>query len=91
MPEVRHDEPGVRDTAPGAQDDEPAWVQRMREAGYNIRRGTVPGRLSEIPEAMFTPPPARERVRGYLSLIARWFRRARPDSLKPRGGHAPLP
>jgi hypothetical protein len=36
---------------------EPAWMQRMRAAGYDLRRGTLLEPLSEIPEVMFTPPP----------------------------------
>jgi hypothetical protein len=68
---------------------EPEWMQRMRAAGYDLRRDDEPGPLSEIPDAVFTPPPAREKVRGYASMIRGWFHRARPSH--PRQGHAPVP
>lgn len=70
---------------------EPAWMQRMRAAGYNLRRGTEPGPLPEIPDVVFTPPPAMEKVRGYISMIRGWGRRARPGSFTARQGHAPFP
>lgn len=73
MADVRHDEPEARDAAPGAQDDEPEWMQRMRAAGYNLRRGTDPTPLSEIPEVMF-PPPVHPLLRA-ISWIPWGFRR----------------
>lgn len=41
---------------PEVQTEEPAWVQAMRDRGYNIRRGTLNEPMSEEPEAMFPPP-----------------------------------
>jgi uncharacterized protein (DUF433 family) len=35
---------------------EPAWVARMREAGYDVRTGTEPGDLPENPEVAFSLP-----------------------------------
>jgi uncharacterized protein (DUF433 family) len=35
---------------------EPAWVLRMREAGYDVRTGTAPGDLPENPEVAFSLP-----------------------------------
>lgn len=35
---------------------EPAWVVRMREAGYDVRTGTEPGDLPENPEVDFSLP-----------------------------------
>jgi len=35
---------------------EPDWVLRMREAGFDVRTGTEPGGLSEMPEVCFTLP-----------------------------------
>ena len=46
---------------PEMNSKEPLWVQRMRARGYSIRRGTLDGPMSEIPEAMFTPPPRTAR------------------------------
>lgn len=75
---------------PDVQTDEPLWVQRMRAEGYNIRRGTREGHLSEIPDAMFPPPvhPVRRRI----ALIARGFRKMlRLGPSTPRGGDASFP
>jgi hypothetical protein len=53
-----------------ASTNEPAWMQRMRAAGYSRRRGAEPGPLSEIPDVVFTPPPRREKVHPLYSRPA---------------------
>lgn len=45
---------------------EPAWVTRLREAGYNVRTGT--GVLNRDPDASFDLPP------GARWAIARFIR-----------------
>lgn len=89
MPQVQHDEPEVQVDHPAVQDDEPEWVQRMRAAGYKIRRGTGTGRLSEIPDAFFYPPPSAprrfaQRVRDTIRKVLR----AKPSTC---AGNAHLP
>lgn len=66
--------------------DEPDWVKRLREDGFDVRGGV--GNLPEEPEASFAPMPGR-RVPRLLAAL-RWLGRA----VHPlRGGrrHAPVP
>ena len=69
--------------------EEPEWVQRMRAAGYNIRRG-LGEPLSEIPEVTFDPPLSRrQRIQYRLASVFRSLFRLKPtDGREP---HAPLP
>jgi hypothetical protein len=72
--------------------DVPSWVVRMREAGYDVRIGTEPGGLPEIPEVHFTlPRPPRMGLRR--RLVARRLSRGRePRSHLVRAtSHASLP
>jgi hypothetical protein len=68
---------------------EPAWVQRMRAAGYNIRIGNSGEPMSEIPEAFFYPPPGMRHRLG--QRIAGAFRRVFRANASTRANHAPLP
>jgi hypothetical protein len=71
------------------QQEVPEWVVRMRAAGYNVRIGTINEPLSEIPEAMFYPPPGR--THRFAELIANTFRRVFRLNASTRAGHAPVP
>jgi hypothetical protein len=58
---------------------EPAWVVRMREAGFDVRTGT--GDLPEEPEVDFSLPRAtRIGIRRRVGMIARklWQRDPHP-------------
>jgi hypothetical protein len=65
---------------------EPGWIVRMREAGYDVRRGV--GDLPEKPEVDFSLPRAtRIGIRRRVGMVARklWQRDARSRS------HASVP
>jgi hypothetical protein len=47
---------------------EPAWVERMRAAGYVVRTGTGTGGLSFEPEVDFSPP--HQQRRGFRSRLS---------------------
>lgn len=79
------------DEAPRAEPrPEPEWVQRMRAAGYDVRIGTGEGRLSEIPDAFFYPPP-RLRSRIRQRIVHGCKKLLRPLASARRASHAPLP
>lgn len=71
------------------QQEVPEWVVRMRAAGYNVRIGTIDEPLSEIPEAMFYPPPSK--TRRFAGLMADTFRKVFRLNASTRAGHAPVP
>jgi hypothetical protein len=75
---------------PEAPQTEPEWVQRMRAAGYNIRRGTRTG-LSEIPDVMFPPPVSLRRGRFGRGIVRGIGRLFRVTGATRKGRHAHLP
>lgn len=87
MPGVQHDEPEVQVDHPAVQ-DEPEWVQRMRAAGYTVRRGTGTGRLSEIPDAFFYPPPSA--TRRFAQRVTDAFRKVLRAQPSTHAGNAHL-
>jgi hypothetical protein len=88
MPDLQHDQTEVRGE-PEVQDDEPEWVLRMRAAGYKIRRGTGTGRLSEIPDAFFYPPPSAPR--RFAQRVTNAFRKVLRANPSTHAGNAHLP
>jgi hypothetical protein len=51
--------------------DEPDWVKRLREDGFDVRGGV--GNLPEEPAVSFAPMRER-RVRPIVHAVLRWFR-----------------
>lgn len=75
---------------PEVQTEEPAWVQRMRARGYDVRRGTLDEPMSEEPEVMFPPP--MHPLRRALAWIAWGIRKVLRLDPSPYGGrNAPFP
>jgi hypothetical protein len=73
---------------------EPGWVARLREAGYNVRRGS--GLLPEVPDAYFSPPAGfREKVtvkaRNALRRLFRGSSHRTHTRPHPSGDHAVVP
>ncbi len=81
MRDLQHETPAV-------QDEEPAWVQRMRAKGYKIRRGTGPA-MSEIPDAFFYPPPSAPRL--FAQRVISALRKVLGSNPSTQAGNAPLP
>jgi hypothetical protein len=82
MRDLQHETPAV-------QDEEPAWVQRMRAKGYKIRRGTGTGPLSEIPDAYFYPPPSAPR--RFAQRVTSALRKVLGSNPSTQAGDAHLP
>jgi hypothetical protein len=57
--------------APSDQIDEPAWVRRLKNDGFEIRGGE--GILPEEPRASF-PPIRQGPVQRLRNVIERWLR-----------------
>jgi hypothetical protein len=67
--------------------DEPDWVKRLRERGFEVWGGE--GNLPEEPEASFPPMPERRFARIMWSTF-NWFR-SLGHPLRGKRRHAPVP